>query len=113
VGRNQQQYVMVTKQRQKSGCVAGFFHLIGGIFTLGMWPMMVWLSHLIGPRRKQITHVYGQPPGAPQQQYGQPQGYYPPQWQQPPQYGNSQPVQQPPPDWRWDPYTQQWVPPQQ
>ena len=80
---------MVTKQRRKSGCIGGFFHLIGGIFTLGMWPLLVWLTHLLGPKRKQVTHVYGPPQMPPQQPYS-PQGYYPPQ-PNPVYYGYGQP----------------------
>lgn len=90
MGRGQPQYTMVTKQRRKSGCVAGFFHLIGGIFTFGMWPLFVWLAHMIGPKRKaEVTRVYG-PPQIDQQTYP-PQGYYPPQ---PPAgyYGYGQPT---------------------
>lgn len=79
MGRGQPQYTMVTKQRRKSGCLAGMFHLIGGIFTLGMWPLLVWLTHLFGPKRKaEVTRVYGPPQTPPQQPYP-PQGYYPSQ----------------------------------
>jgi hypothetical protein len=84
MGRGKPEYVMVTKERRKSGCIVGFFHLIGGMLTLGVWPIMVWVSHRLGPKRKtgvtrvyraseppQVAYPYAQPPAAPQP-------YYPP-----------------------------------
>lgn len=101
MGRGQPQYMMVTKQRRKSGCFAGMLHLIGGIFTLGMWPLMVWLTHRIGPKRKQVTYGYGP----------QVQQYYPPQ-QPAPHYGQPPYVADPSQyGWQWDPRLQQWRPP--
>lgn len=73
------QYTIVTKHRRRSGCLAGLFHAAGGVLTLGAWPLLVWLAHRAGPKRRQVTHVYAE---------------------QPPQ-----PVQS---GWVWDPYTQQW-----
>lgn len=72
-------YTMITRQRRKSGCLAGMFHLVAGMLTLGVWPLLVWLAHRIGPGRRQVTHVYAD---------------------QPPQLLQ--------PSWQWDPYTQQW-----
>lgn len=117
-GRGQQQYVVVTKQRKKSGCIGGMFHLFVGLFTFGLWPAMVWISHLIGPKRKEVSTVYA--PAIPAQDpYGQPQvrHYIPPgsqPWNQPtapapqpppratqPPYRVPPPVQQQPPDDPW------------
>lgn len=128
MGRGQPQYTMVTKQRRKSGCLASIFHLIGGLFTLGVWPLFVWLTHLFGPKQKQVARVYGPPqqPYPPQYGYGQPPpqlppATYPPQptMRQRPAAGPGPQPAVPPPtvpppggqSYRWDPVTQQWVSP--
>lgn len=110
MAKQQPQYVVITKQRKKSGCIGGIFHLIGGLFTLGLWPLMVWLSHLIGPKRKEVATVYGPtPPAQPDvrsyvppssQPWNQPTQQQPnPQATQPP---HQWPPQQQPPDDPWD-----------
>lgn len=122
MSRGQQQYVMVTKERRKSGCVGGCFHAVLGIFTFGMWPAMVWLAHLIGPKKKTgVTKVYGSAQAQPQPYPPAPYGYYPPpqltaeqqQWEQWKQLPGQAPQQGygPPPA---APYPQQQpYPPQQ
>jgi hypothetical protein len=115
MGRGQPQYTMVTTQRRRSGCFAGLFHLIGGLFTFGLWPLGVWLAHLVGPRKRTTTAVYGQPQQLYPPQYQQP--YYPPAQQQyggyPQQPTLPMPLVPPPTGypWRWDPAAQRWVTP--
>lgn len=123
--RGQQQYVVVTKQRKKSGCLGSMFHLFVGVFTFGLWPATVWLWHAIGPRRKEVARVYGLPAVAPGQ-YGQypPQPYQPPYapppraypppsaqpWNQPPM-PQRPPYTAPPPNPPTVPYPEQEPPP--
>ncbi|HMH76901.1 MAG TPA: hypothetical protein VK547_09775, partial [Candidatus Udaeobacter sp.] len=99
MGNRNMQYVAVTKERKKTGCLGVAGHGCLTVFTGGIWlligPPMHWLWHLIGPRKKSVTRAYGpgvqQPAAPPPQPYpGPPQQPYAQQplpggpWQQPP-----------------------------
>lgn len=107
MARGQQQYVVVTKQRKKSGCLGGIFHLFVGLFTFGIWPAMVWVWHLVGPRRKEVSTVYAPTPPAPQPEV---RHYIPPSsqpWNQPP----TQPQPQHRTQWNEPPQPPPYAPP--
>jgi hypothetical protein len=129
MGKGKPQQVIVTKQRKKTGTTGGCINVVLIVCTGGLWlivPFLQWLSHLLGPRQKSKTVVYGMPnqPQQPQWQqpyYPPPQGYYPPpqdqgQWQQPQPYGyppQQQPPMQPWPQQPPTPPQQQWPTPPQ
>lgn len=81
MSRGQAQMVMVTKERKRTGAAGTGLNIVLTIFTGGLWlvvPLMQWMLHAVGPRKKSRTVIYG----APQQQYYpapyQPQYYAPP-----------------------------------
>lgn len=61
--RGQQQYVAVTKERKRVGFFGMSVHAVLTVATLGLWlligPVVHWLWHLVGPKKKVVTREYG------------------------------------------------------